>query len=91
LEVTHAVPVPCPHRHRGGPHRGHDQPSELFTQDTFPQLLAFAQTNHPAWFSFWSANRDFQCPAGVPENWAPGARGAVTQGAHDFTKIIVRY
>jgi hypothetical protein len=71
---------------------GHsDQPSELFTQDTFTQLLAFAQANHPAWFSYWSVNRDFQCPAGVPENWAPGTCSNITQGAYDFTKIIVRY
>jgi hypothetical protein len=71
---------------------GHsDQPSELFTQDTFNQLLAFAQANHPAWFSYWSVNRDFQCPAGVPENWAPGTCSNITQGAYDFTKIIVRY
>jgi hypothetical protein len=71
---------------------GHsDQPSELFTQDTFTQLLAFAQANHPAWFSFWSVNRDFQCPAGVPENWAPGTRSNITQAAYDFTKIIVQY
>jgi hypothetical protein len=71
---------------------GHsDQPSELFTQDTFTQLLAFAQANHPAWFSFWSVNRDFQCPAGVPENWAPGTCSNITQAAYDFTKIIVQY
>ena len=71
---------------------GHsDQPSELFTQDTFNQLLTFAQANHPAWFSYWSVNRDFQCPAGVPENWAPGTCSNITQGAYDFTKIIVRY
>lgn len=71
---------------------GHsDQPSELFTQDTFTQLLSFAQANHPAWFSYWSVNRDFQCPAGVPENWAPGTCSNITQAAYDFTKIIVRY
>ena len=71
---------------------GHtDQPSELFTQDTFTQLLSFAQANHPAWFSFWSVNRDFQCPAGVPENWAPGTCSNITQNAYDFTKIIVQY
>ncbi|MFC0548413.1 carbohydrate binding domain-containing protein [Kutzneria chonburiensis] len=71
---------------------GHsDQPSELFTQDTFSQLLSFARANHPAWFSFWSVNRDFQCPAGVPENWAPGTCSNITQGAYDFTKIVVQY
>ena len=71
---------------------GHsDQPSELFTQDTFNQLLTFVRANHPAWFSYWSVNRDFQCPAGVPENWAPGTCSNITQGAYDFTKIITQY
>ncbi|MEV6610640.1 carbohydrate binding domain-containing protein [Kutzneria sp. NPDC051319] len=71
---------------------GHsDQPSELFTQDTFTQLLSFARANHPAWFSYWSVNRDFQCPAGVPENWAPGTCSNITQNAYDFTKIITQY
>jgi hypothetical protein len=71
---------------------GHtDQPSELFLQSDFSNLLAFAQANHPASLSFWSANRDFQCPAGAVEPWAPGTCSNVTQNAYDFTKIIVRY
>ncbi|HEX4702157.1 MAG TPA: hypothetical protein VH352_08525, partial [Pseudonocardiaceae bacterium] len=71
---------------------GHtDQPSELFTQDTFNQLLGFAKANHPAWFAYWSVNRDFQCPAGVPEAWAPGTCSNIPQNAYDFTKIIVQY
>jgi hypothetical protein len=71
---------------------GHtDQPSELFLQSDFQTLLAFAQANHPAWFSFWSINRDYQCPAGVQEAWAPGACSNVTQNPYDFTKIIVKY
>ena len=42
---------------------GHtDQPSELFTQDTFNQLLAFARANHPAWFSFWSDEPRLRLP-----------------------------
>ena len=72
---------------------GHtDQPSELFTQDTFNQLLAFAKANHPAWFSYWSVNRDFPCPTGgAPEPWAPGNCSNIPQNAYDFTKIIVGY
>jgi hypothetical protein len=71
---------------------GHtDQPSELFTQDTFTQLLAFVQAHHPAWFSFWSVNRDFPCPAGAVEPWAPGDCSNIAQADYDFTKIIVRY
>jgi hypothetical protein len=71
---------------------GHtDQPSELFTQDDVTQLLAFAAANHPAWFSFWSLNRDFPCPAGVVEPWAPGTCSNISQNAYDFTKIVVKY
>lgn len=71
---------------------GHtDQPSELFTQDTFNQLLAFAKANHPAWFSYWAVNRDFACPAGAVEPWAPGTCSNITQNPYDFTKIIVQY
>jgi hypothetical protein len=71
---------------------GHtDQPSELFLQSDFSNLLAFAKSNHPALFSFWSANRDFPCPSGVVEPWAPGTCSNVTQNAYDFTKIIVQY
>jgi hypothetical protein len=71
---------------------GHtDQPSELFTQSDFTALLGFAKANHPAWFSFWSVNRDYQCPAGAVEPWAPGTCSNVTQNPYDFTKIIVQY
>jgi len=71
---------------------GHtDQPSELFAQSDFTNLLSFAQANHPALFSFWSANRDFECPAGAVEPWAPGTCSEVTQNAYDYTKIIVQY
>ena len=71
---------------------GHtDQPSELFQQSDFSNLLGFAQANHPALFSFWSANRDFACPAGVVEPWAPGTCSEVAQNPYDYTKIIVQY
>jgi hypothetical protein len=71
---------------------GHtDQPSELFAQSDFGNLLAFAQANHPSLFSFWSANRDFECPSGAVEPWAPGTCSEVTQNAYDYTKIVVRY
>ena len=71
---------------------GHtDQPSELFQQSDFSNLLSFSQANHPALFSFWSANRDFECPSGVVEPWAPGTCSEVTQNSYDFTKVIVQY
>jgi len=71
---------------------GHtDQPSELFTQATFSSLLSFAQTNHVAWFTFWSFNRDQPCPAGAVEPWAPGTCSNISQNPYDFTKIVAQY
>jgi hypothetical protein len=71
---------------------GHtDQPSELFTQTTFTTLLGFAASNHAAWFTFWSLNRDQPCPAGVPEAWAPGTCSNISQNPYDFTKIAAQY
>jgi hypothetical protein len=71
---------------------GHtDQPSELFTQANFTSLLSFAQTNHVAWFTFWSFNRDQPCPAGAVEPWAPGTCSNISQNPYDFTKIVAQY
>ena len=71
---------------------GHtDQPSELFEQSDFDNILAFAQANGAALYSFWSVNRDFECPAGAVEPWNPGTCSGITQDPYDFTKIIVRY
>jgi hypothetical protein len=71
---------------------GHtDQPSELFEESDFDNILAFAQANGAAWYSFWSVNRDFECPAGAVEPWNPGTCSGITQNPYDFTKIIVQY
>ena len=71
---------------------GHtDQPSELFQQSDFSALLGFAKANHPAWFSYWSANRDRACDPSVPHNWADGTCSSVAQNPWDFTKILVQY
>ena len=71
---------------------GHtDQPSELFEQSDFDNILAFAQANGAALYSFWSVNRDFECPAGAVEPWNPGTCSGITQNPYDFTKIIVQY
>lgn len=71
---------------------GHtDQPSELFEQSDFDNVLAFAQANGAALYSFWSVNRDFECLAGAVEPWNPGTCSGITQNPYDFTKIIVQY
>ena len=71
---------------------GHtDQPSELFTQSTFTDLLGFVQANHAAQFSYWDVNRDRACDPSVVHNWADGACSSVTQNPYDFTKIITQF
>jgi Carbohydrate binding domain len=71
---------------------GHtDQPSELFTQSTFSALLAYAQSKHVGWFSYWSLNRDRACDPSVPHNWADGSCSSVAQNPYDFSKIIAQY
>lgn len=71
---------------------GHtDQPSELFTQSTFDDLLGFAQSKHVAEFSYWDVNRDRACDPSTQHAWADGGCSSVTQNPWDFTDIITRY
>ncbi|WP_433184119.1 cellulose binding domain-containing protein [Actinoallomurus sp. CA-150999] len=69
---------------------GHtDQPSELFTQDTFRTLLGYAQQHHLGRLSFWSLNRDRQCTGTT--GWVDGKCSGVTQQPYDFAKIIGQF
>ncbi|MEV5709152.1 cellulose binding domain-containing protein [Actinoallomurus sp. NPDC052274] len=69
---------------------GHtDQPSELFTQDTFRALLGYAQQHHLGRLSFWSLNRDRQCTGTT--GWADGKCSGVTQQPYDFAAIIGQF
>ena len=71
---------------------GHtDQPSELFLQADFTALLAYAQSKHFGWFSYWALNRDRACDPSVPHNWADGTCSSVSQQPWDFSKIVARY
>ncbi|WP_042372580.1 carbohydrate binding domain-containing protein [Streptacidiphilus neutrinimicus] len=71
---------------------GHtDQPSELYTQSTFTDLLGYLQANHAAAFSYWDVNRDRACDPSVVHYWADGACSSVTQNPYDFTKILTQY
>ncbi|MCW2642684.1 MAG: putative carbohydrate binding protein [Dactylosporangium sp.] len=71
---------------------GHtDQPSELFTQDTFRTLLAYARGKHVGWFSYWSLNRDRACDPSVPHGWADGSCSSVPQQPYEFSKIVASY
>ena len=71
---------------------GHtDQPSELFLQSDFTNLLAYARANHFGWLSNWSLNRDRVCDPSVPHGWADGTCSSVSQNDWDFTKIVAQY
>jgi hypothetical protein len=71
---------------------GHtDQPSELFLPADFTALLAYAQSKHFGWFSYWALNRDRECDPSVPHNWADGSCSSVSQQPWDFSKIVARY
>jgi chitinase len=69
---------------------GHtDQPSELFTQDTFTSLLGYAADHHLARMSYWSLNRDRECTGTT--GWVSGTCSSVSQQPYDFAQIIARY
>jgi chitinase len=69
---------------------GHtDQPSELFTQDTFTSLFGYASGHHLGRLSFWSLNRDRVCTGTT--GWADGKCSSVTQQPYDFAKVIAPY
>ncbi|MEC3981412.1 glycoside hydrolase family 18 protein [Amycolatopsis sp. H20-H5] len=69
---------------------GHtDQPSELFTQETFRALLGYVQAHRLGRFSFWALNRDRVCT--VPTGWADGKCSSVSQQPYDFSKIVAQY
>ncbi|MFR9727945.1 chitinase [Saccharopolyspora sp. MS10] len=69
---------------------GHtDQPSELFTQDTFRALLDYAKQHEIGRFSYWSLNRDRVCTE--EGGWADGKCSSVEQEPYEFTKIVAEY
>lgn len=66
---------------------GHtDQPSELYTQDTFRKLLDYAEQRQIGRLSYWSLNRDRVCTE--PVGWADGKCSSVQQQPYEFTKIL---
>jgi hypothetical protein len=65
-----------------------DETDETVSTSDFDTMLAFAQTNHLARFTFWSVNRDRQCAAGEgPSDDCSG----VAQVPYAFTSIIAGY
>ncbi len=65
-----------------------DESSELVSVEDFETMLAFAQQNHLARFTFWAVNRDRQCEGG--ENTGEDCSG-IAQTPYAFTDVIARY
>ncbi|GAB2647290.1 chitinase [Saccharopolyspora gloriosae] len=69
---------------------GHtDQPSELFTQDTFRAVLDYAKQHRLGRLSYWSMNRDRVCTE--EGGWADGKCSSVEQQPYEFTQIFAEY
>ncbi|MCW3017950.1 MAG: Chitinase, partial [Solirubrobacterales bacterium] len=68
---------------------GHtDEASETVSVEDFETMLAFAQQNHLARFTFWAVNRDRQCAAG--QNAGEDCSG-ITQQPYAFADVVARY
>jgi hypothetical protein len=69
---------------------GHtDQPSELYTVDTFTGLESYAAQHHIGRLSYWALNRDRACTGTT--GWVEGYCSSVDQQPYDFTKILGQY
>ncbi len=70
---------------------GRTDSGEYFTQADFKTVLAFAQSNHLARYTYWSVNRDRQCNPPDNNGGLSGTCSSVPQGDWDFTKIVVQF
>jgi len=65
-----------------------DESSETVSVADFETMLAFAQHNHLARFTYWAVNRDRPCTGG--ENAGEDCSG-IAQAPNAFTSVIARY
>ncbi len=65
-----------------------DESDETVSEADFRTILAFAQSNHLARFTFWSVNRDRSC--GGADTTADSCSG-VSQELYDFTDIVAQF
>ncbi len=65
-----------------------DEASEVVTLEDFETMLAFAQENHLARFTFWAVNRDRPCSGSE----TPGEDcSGIAQAPYAFTDVVARY
>jgi chitinase len=65
-----------------------DESDETVSVEDFETMLAFAQQNHLARFTFWAVNRDRQCAGG--QSSGEDCSG-ISQSPYAFTDVIARY
>ena len=65
-----------------------DEASEVVTVEDFETMLAFAEQNRLARFTFWAVNRDRQCEHG--ENDGEDCSG-ISQQPYAFTDVVADY
>lgn len=68
---------------------GHTDSGEHFYQSDFQTLLNFALSNHMGRYTYWSVNRDRECPGDADQ--LSGTCSGVTQNDWDFTKFTVAF
>ena len=69
---------------------GRSDSGEMFPQSAFQDVLTYATGHHLARFTFWSVNRDRQCPD-PNQGTTSGVCSSVPQQAFDFTKFTTRF
>jgi hypothetical protein len=65
-----------------------DEKDETVTLENFETILAFAQQNHLARFTYWAVNRDRPCEHG--EDTGEDCSG-IGQAPYAFTDVVARY
>ncbi|MEU1508885.1 carbohydrate-binding protein [Kitasatospora sp. NPDC005748] len=69
---------------------GRTDAAEYFRQADFQTVLDFALAHKLARYTYWSVNRDRQCP-GTVDPGLSGSCSSVAQSDWDFTKFTVRF
>ncbi|GLW58465.1 carbohydrate-binding protein [Kitasatospora phosalacinea] len=69
---------------------GRTDAAEYFKQADFQTVLDFATAHRLARYTYWSVNRDRQCP-GTVDPGLSGACSSVAQNDWDFTKFTVKF
>ncbi|MGW4379235.1 carbohydrate-binding protein [Kitasatospora sp. NPDC004531] len=69
---------------------GRTDAAEYFRQADFQTVLDFATAHRMARYTYWSVNRDRQCP-GTVDPGLSGSCSSVVQNDWDFTKYTVRF